>query len=238
MWDIPYTLRFSRKARQVVLKLDPLQGLVVVVPKGFYAEMVPRILKEKKTWIEKHREKILRAAKRRAAGNRIPSSLKLPALDEQLSIIVKNNNCPAPEVKQNRQDTLELHGNKGIDPSVAVSLLREWLKKRARQTLPGWLEQVAERHGLTYSRVSIRCQKTRWGSCSSRKTISLNCKLLFLSPHLVEHILLHELCHTEHPNHTREFWAFFKRLQPDAQDRHQQLKQIHPETVPAWVERD
>ncbi|MFW6055472.1 MAG: M48 family metallopeptidase [Thermodesulfobacteriota bacterium] len=238
MQDIAYTLCFSPKARRVNLKIDPLKGLVVVLPRGFYAEMVPRILSEKKAWNEKHRPSILRAARRLESRRTIPASLYLPALDERLTVVVRDNGCSALKLCQSRGDTLELHGSGWVDPSVAASLLREWLKNRARQTLPGWLAQVAARHGLSYNRVSIRCQKTRWGSCSGKKTISLNCKLLFLDPPLVEHVLVHELCHTLQPNHSPEFWSLFNRLQPEAGLRHQQLQRLRHEAVPAWAERD
>lgn len=237
MHDVPYTLRFNSKARRVVLKIDPVKGLVVVVPKGFYAEMVPRILKEKRAWIERHKPSIRRAEERRVEGQRIPACIDLPALGEQLSVVVQNNGDRAPKVLQIRSDTLELYGHGGVEPTLAASLLREWLKKRAGQTLPGWLKQVAGKHGLSYNRVSIRCQKSRWGSCSSRKTVSLNCKLLFLDPALVEHVLTHELCHTVHPNHSREFWSLFKRLQPDAPAYHQRLKNLRHDVVPVWAER-
>ncbi len=237
MSDIPYSVRFSPKARRVNIKIDPLQGLVVVLPRGFYAEMVPRILKEKQAWIERHRPSILRAARRLESRRTIPASLHLPALDERLTVAIRNNGG-ALKLRQERPDRLELSGNGGVDPEIAAALLREWLKKRARETLPGWLEQVAARHGLSYNRVSIRCQKTRWGSCSSKKTISLNCKLLFLDPPLVEHVFLHELCHTLQPNHSREFWSLFKRLQPEASRRHQQLQRLRHEAVPAWTEPD
>ncbi|MGH2271177.1 M48 family metallopeptidase [Anaerohalosphaeraceae bacterium U12dextr] len=69
------------------------------------------------------------------------------------------------------------------------------------------LEALASRHGFRYRRATFRNQKTRWGSCSSRNNINLNIHLLMLPAHLQDYIILHELVHTEHKNHSAAFWA-------------------------------
>ncbi len=80
------------------------------------------------------------------------------------------------------------------------------LRKRAKQYLPLRLSSLAEIHHFHYSGVSIRKSKTRWGSCSSKKTINLSFYLMLLPEHLADYVLLHELCHTIHMNHGPEFW--------------------------------
>lgn len=69
------------------------------------------------------------------------------------------------------------------------------------------LEGFSKQHDLPYRRAAFRCQKTLWGSCSHRRHISLNINILLLPPHLQDYILLHELTHIRHPNHSRAFWA-------------------------------
>jgi predicted metal-dependent hydrolase len=78
---------------------------------------------------------------------------------------------------------------------------------QAKASLPGELAQLARKHGFIYRSVQIRKSKTRWGSCSSKKTISLSLYLMLLPEHLREYVLLHELCHTTHMNHSASFWA-------------------------------
>jgi predicted metal-dependent hydrolase len=87
----------------------------------------------------------------------------------------------------------------------AIADLQHWLKREARRHLPDWLALVAEDTGHRYQRVSVRLQRSRWGSCSSRGTISLNAKLLML-PRMRRYVLVHELCHTLHMNHSPAFW--------------------------------
>lgn len=81
------------------------------------------------------------------------------------------------------------------------------MKTVARETLPSRLSQLAARHGFAYSSVKISSAQTRWGSCSSQRAISLSAYLMKLPPHLVDYVLLHELCHTVEMNHSPRFWA-------------------------------
>ncbi|MEP7116878.1 MAG: SprT family zinc-dependent metalloprotease [Acidobacteriota bacterium] len=91
----------------------------------------------------------------------------------------------------------------GGDPGPAV---RAWLRQRAGAELPGELHALAARHDLTVTRVSIRDQKSRWGSCSRRGTISLNWRLVQTPPWVREYVLLHELMHRRELNHSARFW--------------------------------
>ena len=236
--EIPYTVRSSRKAKRVVLQIDPLKGLVVVLPVRLDPACIPNILREKRAWIERHKDSILQAASRNRSRYVIPDRVRLRALGTQLKVRLHTNGDKGISLQQVQPEVLEISGPGRIDPGEAASLLRQWLMQRAREVLPDWLEELAAQHGFSYNRVCIRCQKTRWGSCSGRKTISLNCKLLFLPTRLVEHVLIHELCHTREPNHSRAFWRLFKGLQPDTPALHQRLKRLWHEAVPAWAESE
>jgi predicted metal-dependent hydrolase len=69
------------------------------------------------------------------------------------------------------------------------------------------LERFSSQYDLPYHRAAFRCQRTKWGSCSSRNNISLNINIAFLPEHLQDYILLHELCHIRHMNHSKAFWS-------------------------------
>jgi predicted metal-dependent hydrolase len=84
--------------------------------------------------------------------------------------------------------------------------VENWLKKKAYRHLGAWLDAISTDIDIDYAKMSIRGQKSRWGSCSEDKKISLNYKLLFLPAKLVEHILIHELCHIRELNHSKRFW--------------------------------
>jgi len=98
-------------------------------------------------------------------------------------------------------------------------------KKEASKVLVQKLEEIAEEHGYCYNRVSIRNQKTRWGSCSSNNNISLNVKLTQLPDTLRDFILLHELVHTRVKNHGKEFWSEITKVEPRARELAKQVNQ-------------
>ena len=98
-------------------------------------------------------------------------------------------------------------------------------REEARENLEKRLSELAEQHNFQYNRVSIRSQRTRWGSCSSKDNISLNMKLLHLPQQLIDYILLHELVHTRVKNHSKDFWNELETVVPNARTVDEQLRE-------------
>ncbi|HEY8489043.1 MAG TPA: M48 family metallopeptidase, partial [Thermaerobacter sp.] len=119
-------------------------------------------------------------------------------------------------------------------PAAWAPPLRAWLARRARATLLPWLEALARERGFRLAGSSVGCPKTRWGSCSATRHIRLSLKLLFLPPELVEHVLIHELCHTVHLHHGPAFWALVARHDPRAAENRRHLRAAWS-YVPAWL---
>jgi hypothetical protein len=115
-----------------------------------------------------------------------------------------------------------------------VAALRRWLMRRAQRTLPEWLEEVSQEAGLPFASVSIRGQRSRWGSCSADGDISLNYQLLFLPRHLARHVLIHELCHTVELNHSPRFWRTVARHEPDVARLRAEMRRSWSH-VPDWL---
>jgi hypothetical protein len=88
------------------------------------------------------------------------------------------------------------------------------LRGRAARELPVRLRELAAQHGFTVKAVTVRAQRTRWGSCSPTGRISLNWRLLQLPPSVSDYVLLHELAHTTHLNHSARFWREVERICP------------------------
>ena len=85
-------------------------------------------------------------------------------------------------------------------------------KEKAKKVLTRRLQQLADKHGFVYSRVFLRNQKTRWGSCSSKNNISLNMKLIKLPEELIDYVILHELVHTRKKDHSKGFWSEMDKI--------------------------
>ncbi len=112
--------------------------------------------------------------------------------------------------------------------------LRRWTAKKARAYLPAWLRQVSAELDLPFDRASLRKQRTRWASCSARRTISINEKLLFVPALLVEYVFVHELCHTVQLNHSRRFWRLVSCYEPNFKTLDRELRRAW-RYVPWWM---
>ncbi|MDR1331017.1 MAG: M48 family metallopeptidase, partial [Tannerella sp.] len=117
-----------------------------------------------------------------------------------------------------KENTLHIACPAGTDfaDDRVQPLLRRMLKKALRheatRVLPPRLATLAAQHGFRYAEVTIRDVKTRWGSCSTAKNISLSLSLLLLPAHLIDYVMLHELCHTVEMNHSTRFWQLMDRV--------------------------
>ncbi|MCD6055222.1 MAG: uncharacterized protein K0R12_184 [Gammaproteobacteria bacterium] len=213
-WLPHYHLRVSTRARYSQLRIHPDYGLEVILPKKASQKVIPRLLEEHVEWINRHREVILKAYERSATPAERPTRLGLTALSVEYPIHYQTPSSLKSRPKAALLgDTLWIYADPDNERSYTKALLN-FLHYQAKIHLEPWLKRLSEEHALPYRSLQIRSQHRRWGSCSHRGDISLNDKLLFLPPNLVNHVLIHELCHTRHLNHSKHFWALVKRLDP------------------------
>lgn len=100
------------------------------------------------------------------------------------------------------------------------------LTDEAAEVIPGKVAFFAERIGVTYGRISIRHQKTRWGSCSAKGNLNFNCLLMQAPGEILDYVIIHELCHRRHMDHSREFWEEVERVCPEYK-RHRKWLRDH-----------
>ncbi len=99
------------------------------------------------------------------------------------------------------------------------------LAKQAKEVIPARVAHYAVLLGVEYGRITIRTQKTRWGSCSSKGNLNFNCLLMLAPPEVLDSVVVHELCHRKQMNHSKAFYAEIARVMPDYKLRHAWLKQ-------------
>ena len=99
------------------------------------------------------------------------------------------------------------------------------LSDMAYYYIPPRVEEYAQKIGVKYGHITIRCQKTRWGSCSSKGNLNFNCLLMALDEKIRDYVIIHELCHLIHPNHSPEFWKEVEKYCPDHRALRKQLKE-------------
>lgn len=232
-WPPPFTLQRSPRARSVRLQICARRGLRLIVPRSFNPAKALQVLQQHRSWIEKTWLRV----QPKLNGSEIealPQQLELLAIDMIVPIVYKLNDSKITRLEWCADKQLILHG-KEPSKSIVKVILQRWLGKQAQHHLIQWLERLSQQTNLSYAKASVRSATTRWGSCSTKKNISLNSKLLFLPPALVEHVLLHELCHTVHLNHSRGFWDLVKSVDANCHRSRKQLK-LAQRYIPAWLE--
>ena len=107
-------------------------------------------------------------------------------------------------------------------------LTNEEIKKladKALQHIPKRVSYFAKQIGVTYGKITIRNQKTRWGSCSSKGNLNFNCLLMLTPPEVIDYVVVHELCHRKEMNHSEAFWAEVEKVIPDYKEQVKWLKE-------------
>jgi predicted metal-dependent hydrolase len=231
---LPYTIRESARARHVNLKISIDGGLEVVIPRGFNRKRVPAILQKKQAWIKRATKRLAERRKLLEAEPALPEQISLGAIGETWQVEYRSTASTRVTVTEKAGQRLVLNG--AVDKvDLCQAALRQWTARKARQHLVLWLRKISEEEKLPFDKVTIRGQKTRWGSCSARKTISLNYKLLFLTPALVRYVLIHELCHTKYLNHSKKFWALVGEKEPDYKQLKADLRAAW-RCLPGWID--
>lgn len=237
-----HAVRESRRAKHVHLRYSLRDGLEVVVPPGFDRSEIPQLLREKARWIARAERDIAaqHALVARQPHDRLPTHIELMAVEETWSVDATPTDGRRLMLREAPGRRLSLSGP--IDEAKWRPALRRWLATRARSSLVPWVEELAARHRLRHGPITIRWQRTRWGSCSRRPgaggtpaSLSLNAGLLFLPPHLVRYVILHELCHTTRMDHSPAFWRRLEQVEPSTQALREELRTAW-HYVPAWIE--
>ncbi len=233
-----YRIQTHPRARHVRLRVDRLGQVVVTVPPGFDRGRVAALVSERGEWIRRVQGRFQRARGEldNGLGGLRPERVELPAVDECWTVDYQS--CRRRTVGfQAGEDRLMFRlppdDADSLDDSIAEKL-RGWLMDRARQLLPAMVDDLAETFGFQPGRITIRNQRSRWGSCSANGNLSLNARLLMASPAACRYVLIHELVHLEHPNHSRAFWRRVEQLDPGYRSASKELRDLWLR-LPEWV---
>lgn len=219
---MPIEVQFvrHRRARHYIMRVADDGGLRVTIPRGGSRADAGRFIRERRAWIERQR---YRRALHSAAHR-----------DWKAGSSVLFRGAPAELAVEQRADgrvAVRFADQAFTAPAAAEASLRPYvetfLRRLAARELPSRLHVLARAHDLSYSAVSIRGQRTRWGSCSPSKRISLNWRLIQLPPAVADYVLLHELAHLKHMNHSSRFWKEVERMCPDYRDARAWLRANH-----------
>ena len=107
-------------------------------------------------------------------------------------------------------------------------IFNEWLKERALSYIPQKVKEFSEIYGFGYNLVRIKNLTSRWGSCSIKRNLTFNIKLMYFGTDVIDYVIVHELCHLQELNHSKKFWNLVEKIIPDYRERKFKLtKPIH-----------
>lgn len=222
--ELPWPVVFRRSTRCRYLRINLVEGqaVEVVYPSRSSKKEALQFLQSKLEWVARHQGSLPSSHNR--SPLLMPSSICFPAIEQ--TWLVSTEAALGRKHYSIKQDDLQGHvvfSGPSDNFKELLNPLRRWLKQQAALELQPLFVALSRQYQLPFESVSWRFQKTRWGSCSDKKRISLNVKLLFLSFTEVRYIMLHELCHTKVMSHDRKFWNLLERYCSQAKQMDREL---------------
>ncbi len=227
--SIPYTIRLSSRAKRLQMKVSSQGKVEVVLPKGMNEKVVKPFVAEHQQWLSDTLVR-LKKQQRTLPDLSFPDTVYLQAINQKFKITYRAPN-KRNLLKLTSTESIEIFSN---NDNYKKRALQQWLNMTAKETLIPWLHQTSEALNLPFNKATVRAQKTRWGSCSSRKNININRNLLFLPKPVVQYLFIHELSHTIHLNHSKAYWAFVEKIEPDYKKLDQALRHANRQ-IPHWA---
>ena len=224
-------MRESSRARRLSIKVFPRGKVEVVVPRRTRARDVQAFVDEHRDWIERSRAHF--AAQLPPEPFMLPNVVNLPAIGRRFRVRYERQSASGAVRYRCRNDTVVLSGRTG-DDALCIAALKRWLASVAKSEFAPRLRALSVQTDNPYSAMHVRGQRTCWGSHSANGTISINYCLLFLGPELLRYLMIHELCHARHMNHSRRFWQRVRRFEPDYRRLDRELGDAW-QRIPAWL---
>ena len=226
-----FDVRESARARRLSIKVFPRGRVEVVVPRRTRPTEVESFVVENSEWIKRARESF--AAEHVPEPFKLPESVELRALERTITVRYEpKEGAESVRFRCHHQEVV-LSGLISND-QLCIKALKRWLASTAKKEFETRLRALSELTSTPFNKLQVRAQRTCWGSRSGSGTLSLNLCLLFLEPELVRYLMIHELCHGRHMNHSKRFWRFVRKFEPKYKELDRKLTECWSR-VPSWL---
>lgn len=200
---VPLLVVRNPRARRYLLRLRPDGAARVTIPRGGSQAEALAFLERNRGWLAEQLQK-QQARPRHPATWNLGSEIWFRGEPVRIELVAPGKTSFGAEILAVKDGAADLR------PAI-----EKYLRRLAARELPPRVREFAAQHQFTVQRITVRNQKSRWGSCSRRGTISLNWRLIQTPDFVRDYIILHELAHLRHMNHSGRFWAEVERLCPD-----------------------
>ncbi len=230
-------LRSARRHKTVEITVARRGEVVVAAPLRTSVERIEAIVKRRAAWILRHGGLAERGPGGRGPGKpglaerRFVSGESLPYLGRRVRLFVRETPEDGVDVRFHHWQ-FEVRLSRALPPherSAAVeAAFTRWYRQRATELVAGRVERFAPLLGATPSRVLVRDQRRRWGSCSPDGVLRFNWRVVMAPPALLDYVVIHELAHLRLRAHGPRYWALVATAAPDYRERRQRLKSLGP----------
>jgi predicted metal-dependent hydrolase len=207
--ELEYTIRRSPRARRIRVKVDPHDGVEVVIPQRATKREAQAAIAELRPWIDRRLQEAEQARARLA-----PPPGTVPFLGAHLRL-----HHEAGRTRAHRKDDVLR-----VPEHRSSEALERWYRAEARREIAPRLVRATAALGRPHTTLAIRNQRTRWGSCSSTGAMSFNWRLVLAPEPVLDYVVWHEACHLVVMDHSRRFWALVERHVPDYREPRRWLR--------------
>lgn len=216
--------KHSHRARHLSISVRPFVGVRVSIPVGMSYSSAVRFVTDRKLWITKH---LTRMKEFEAMQTQFDENSSYSTKHHKL--ILKKADRKSISVRLSRGKIYVVYPT-DLDPNsnelqAAIRKgIERALKIEAIEYLPIRVKELAERYNFKFNKLALKNIKSRWGSCSRKNNINLSIHLMRLPNHLIDYVILHELVHTVHHNHSGSFWNLLDRVTGSAKSLDKELR--------------
>jgi hypothetical protein len=219
--------RRNPKAKRLVIRVNTNGKVSVTIPFLVSFRQASLFVEKKADWINKIQKKFKKALD---ASILFQEGTEFDTVFHKVQI-QKYSGKQIRKKKTNENIIIQIPEEDQLESLIIQEKIRKFIletwREEAKEILSKKIDELATRHNLIYNGIRIKNMKTRWGSCSKKNIINLNLHLIRLPDHLRDYILLHELVHTVHKNHGREFWKMLNDLTIDAKKLSKELRSLN-----------
>jgi predicted metal-dependent hydrolase len=203
-----YQIQYHPRSHNLKIKIEATGKVVVVAPRDCPVFFIDQFVKKHQDWIDKHLAQVQKQGTRKKKDDSIlqvfgQNYTKKITTDKDLHIGVYIQGKDALIVPVTQSAT-------SVNKSV-----ENFLKSTAEKYIIPRTHQLGKQMGITFKRITLKAQKTRWGSCSSEGNLNFNWRLVHCPPEVIDYVIIHELSHRKHMNHSDRFWNLVSQYDPE-----------------------
>lgn len=210
--DVPAHQLIRSKRKTLTLVIDRNGELIVRAPLRMPKRDIDTFIAQKQTWIQAKQQQVKEAGARYQTLA-LASGEQLPYLGEMVTL------------KREGSSRISLSGaTLHIPENATNAALCAWLKRQARTVITDRVQHFAALMNLEYTAIKMSGAQGRWGSCSAKNSLNFSWRLIMCPMEIIDYVVVHELSHVNHKNHSAQFWALVSTVLPDCKQRRAWLK--------------